>query len=65
MLARIPLPAVILVTTVVSLVVMVFLILGVPMAGMSSTIFATVFAGSMTILLALAFSHGGPAEAKH
>ena len=65
MLARIPLPAVMLVTTAISLIVMVFLILGVPMAGMSSTIFATVFAGGMTILLALAFSHGGHAAAKH
>lgn len=65
MLARISLFSVTLLISVLSIVAMVLVIFGVPMAGASSAIVATVVAGALTILLAAAFSHGGHIEAKH
>lgn len=65
MLARLPLLSVVLLTSFLSVVITVLFVLGMPMAGTTSALIATVVAGAMTILLALAFSHGGHGEAGH
>jgi len=65
MLARLPLLSVVLFISFLSLVIAVLFVIGIPMAGMASAIVATVVAGTLTILLALAFSHGGHGEAGH
>ena len=65
MLARLPLLPLVLSISFLSVVISVLLVVGMPMAGTASAIVATVVAGTMTILLALAFSHGGHGEAGH
>lgn len=65
MLARLPLLPLVLSISFLSVVIAVLFVVGMPMAGTASAIVATVVAGTMTILLALAFSHGGHGEAGH
>jgi uncharacterized membrane protein len=68
MLARLtalPLLPVVMLSSFLSVVISVLFLVGMPMAGTESAIIATVVAGAMTLLLALAFSHGGHGEAGH
>ena len=65
MLARIPLAQVVLLTLLISLVSSVLVLLGAPMAGGWSAVAAAIIAGVMTILMALAFSHGEHPDAGH
>ncbi|MGZ3427062.1 MAG: hypothetical protein ACXVCV_10460 [Polyangia bacterium] len=61
MLARIPLVPLALLTTVLSLVIAVFMIVGAPMAGTAGALAAMIGAVALTIPMALIFSHGPPA----
>ena len=65
MLARIPLIPVVLITLFASIIASVLWLLGVPMAGGWSAIAAAVISGVLTVLMALAFSHGEHVDPGH